>query len=149
MTVRKILVPVDFSRQSAEALSVAADLSRRYEAALEIVHVLNRPTYALPEGFVVPTPEQSSSVVAKIESRLAESKKEALDAGAFKVEVRVLQGFPTTEILQVAKEEEPDLIVMGTHGRTGIEHLVIGSVAEDVVRLAPCPVLTTRALEVA
>lgn len=148
IAIRKILVPVDFSPESAEALRFVADLSRRYEAALDIVHVLNVPAYALPEGYVVPTPEQFSAMVAKVESQLAQTKKDALEAGAFKAEVRVLQGFPISEIVRVAKEEQHDLIALGTHGRTGVKQLLIGSVAENVVRLAPCPVLTTRAAEV-
>jgi universal stress protein A len=144
-TIRKILVPVDFSPQSAEALRYAADLSRRYEAALDIVHVLHVPTYALPEGYVVPTPEQFALMVAQAEAQLAQAKLDALDAGALKAEVKLLQGAPTSEILSFAKAGRPDLVVMGTHGRSGVQHLLVGSIAENIVRLAPCPVLTTRA----
>jgi nucleotide-binding universal stress UspA family protein len=142
--IRKILVPVDFSRESAEALKFAADLSRRYEATLDIVHVFNVPTLALPEGYVVPTQEQFALMVSQREGQLAQVKRDAIDAGAVNVEARLVQGHPVSEILTIAKQEKPDLIVMGTHGRTGMKHLLIGSVAENVVRYAPCPVVTTR-----
>lgn len=148
-TIRKILVPVDFSRETAEALRFAADLSRRYEAALDIVHVLHTPAYALPEGFVVPTAEQRSFMLAEVQRQLAQAEQDALDAGAVAVESRILEGFPSSEIIRVAKEERPDLIVMGTHGRTGMQHFLVGSIAENVVRLAPCAVVTLRAPQAA
>jgi nucleotide-binding universal stress UspA family protein len=144
-TIRKILVPVDFSQESAEALKLAADLSRRYEAKLDIVHVLNVPMLALPEGYVVPTPDQFAVMVAQREGQLAQLERDARAAGAVDAEVRLVQGHPVSEILSAAKKDKPDLIVLGTHGRTGMKHLLIGSVAENVVRFAPCPVLVTRA----
>lgn len=143
---RKILVPVDFSPQSSEALRFAADLSRRYDATLHVIHALHMSTYALPEGYVVPTPDQFSLVAAQLTSQLEAAKKDALEAGAVRVETELLQGRPTTEILRVAKEANADLIVMATHGRTGFQHMWLGSVAESVVRHASCPVLTTRAV---
>jgi nucleotide-binding universal stress UspA family protein len=144
MNIKKILVPVDFSSHSAEAVRFAADLSRRYEASLELIHAFYMQTYALPEGYVVPTPEQFDLVVQQLEGQLVSAKNAALEAGASSVETRLLQGRPTSEILRVAREDKIDLIVMGTHGRTGLKHLWIGSVAENVVRHAVCPVLTVR-----
>ena len=141
---KKILVPVDFSVHSTQALQHAADLSRRYEAPLDVLHVFQTLTYALPEGYVVPSGEQLQAIMTELESQLAATKRAAEQAGALKVESQLLQGGVATEILRWANERGSDLIVMGTHGRTGMKHMLLGSVAEYIVRVAPCPVLTVR-----
>ena len=143
--IKKILVPVDFSEQSTEALRLAADLAQRYEASLDLLHVFHVMTYALPEGYVVPTADQLALIMQKYRVQLEAARQSALNAGAPKVEAILLQGGVASEILRAAQESKPDLIVMGTHGRTGAKHLLIGSVAEHIVRVAPCPVLTVRA----
>ena len=143
--IARILVPVDFSTHSSEAVRFAADMSRRYEASLELVHVFHVTTYALPEGYVVPSNEQLEHVMKELESQLAAAKQAAAEAGARSAQTTLIQGGVTTEILRFAKERECDLIVMGTHGRTGMKHLLMGSVAEQIVRVASCPVLTLRA----
>jgi nucleotide-binding universal stress UspA family protein len=143
--IKKILVPVDFSAHSAEALRLAADLARRYAASVDLVHVFFTMTYGTPEGYVIPTAEQLELVMKELESQLRAAKQIALDAGAPSATTTLLQGRPATAILDFATASECDLIVMGTHGRTGVKRLVIGSVAEHVVRAAPCPVLTVRA----
>ncbi len=143
--IKKILVAVDFSNQSREALLVAADLAQRYEASLELVHVLEMMTYALPEGYVVPTPEQFEQVTTILLQQLSAAEDDARKAGAPVVHSTLLQGSAAADVLRFATEGGIDLVVMGTHGRTGLKHLLIGSVAERVVRAAPCPVLTVRA----
>ncbi len=143
--IRKILVPVDFSTHSAEAVRFAADMSRRYEALLELLHVFHVTTYALPEGHVVPGSEQLQQVMKELESQLGAAQRAAAEGGAPTVQTTLVQGGVTTEILRFAKEHDCDLIVMGTHGRTGMKHLLMGSVAEQIVRVASCPVLTLRA----
>ena len=143
--ITKILVPVDFSVHASEAVRFAADMSRRYDASLELLHVFHVTTYALPEGHVVPSDEQLQHVMKEIESQLAAAKHAAVEAGARSVQTTLVQGGVTTEILRFAKDRECDLIVMGTHGRTGMKHLLMGSVAEQIVRVAACPVLTLRA----
>lgn len=145
VNIQKLLVPVDFSPHSTEAVRFAADLARRYEASLELMHAFHIQTYAMPEGYVVPTQEQFGLIVQQLEAQLAGAKKDALEAGASNVETKLLQGRPASEILKFAREDKADLIVMGTHGRTGIKHVLIGSVAENVVRHAACPVLIVRA----
>ena len=142
--ITKILVPVDFSAHSHEAVRFAADLSRRYEAPLELLHVLQLLTYALPEGYVVPTPQQFGEITAGLQQQLSAAENEATQAGAIAAHSTLLQGSVVSEIQRLAKEGGYDLIVMGTHGRTGLRHMLIGSVAENVVRTAPCPVLTVR-----
>jgi nucleotide-binding universal stress UspA family protein len=102
MKIQKILVPVDFSSHSAEAVRFAADLARRYEASLELVHAFHMQTYAMPEGYVVPTQEQFDLIVQQLEGQLAGVKKTALEAGALRVQTELLQGGPASEILRVA-----------------------------------------------
>jgi nucleotide-binding universal stress UspA family protein len=140
-----ILVPVDFSAHSDEALRFAADLARRYDAALQLLHVFEPPSYALPEGYVLPSPDQLGMIISEIEKKLSAAKADALISGAPRVSTLMLQGGAVSEILRLSVEGGYGLIVMGTHGRTGIKHLIIGSVAENVVRKAACPVLTMRA----
>ena len=142
--IKKILVPVDFSTHSAEALRMAADLARRYEASLELLHVFQTLTYALPEGYVLPSSEEIAKIMDQFQLQLDAAKRSALDLGAPAVDTALLQGGVATEIVRFAKDRACDLIVMGTHGRTGVKHLLIGSVAEYIVRVAPCPVLTVR-----
>jgi nucleotide-binding universal stress UspA family protein len=141
----KILVPADFSEHSAEAVRTAADLSRRYDAPLTVVHVFDPVIYALPEAYVLFTPEQLDKIVDALEARLADVKQLAADGGAVHVETRLLHGAVAAQIIELAGSSGASLIVMGTRGRTGLSHLLLGSVAERVVRLAPCAVLTVKA----
>lgn len=141
---KKILVPVDFAPHSAEAIQTAADISRRYSASLTLLHVYEPVTYILPEGYVLFTPEQLNTITTELQRRLDESAAEARSAGAYEVSTRLLQGSPSAEII-ASQEDGHDLIVMGTHGRTGMGRMLLGSVAEKVVRAAHCPVLTVRA----
>ena len=143
--IKKILVPVDFSMHTAQAVQFAADLSRRYEAPLELLHVLEPTVYALPAAYVLPTPEQSTHIMEGLRTQLSSTELDAVRAGAWSVSSTLVQGSPIGEILRIAKEAQFDLIVMGTHGRTGIKHVLLGSVAENVARTASCPVLIVRA----
>lgn len=144
---RKILVPTDFSRHSNEAINTAADLSRRYEAPVTLAYVFEPVTYALPEGHVMQSPPQLDEMRSAFEERLARAALEAQTAGALGVQSKLLTGPVANEIADFAQQGQFDLIVMGTHGRTGLRHLVLGSVAEKVVRMAPCAVLTVRVRE--
>jgi nucleotide-binding universal stress UspA family protein len=144
---KHILVPVDFSAHSDEAIRVAADLSRRYEGALTLLYVFELPIYPLPEGYALYTPTNLSDLNQNFERLLGAAKKLAQDAGAPAVQTCLLQGLPLAEVLEFARQHEADLIVMGTHGRTGVAHAMLGSVAERILRRAPCPVLTVRAMD--
>jgi len=143
----KILVPTDFSKYSTEAVQTAADLSRRYEASVTLAYVFEPVTYALPEGHVMQAPPQLDEMQAVFEQRLVQAVAEAKAAGALEVEGKLLTGPVAPELADYALRGGFDLIVMGTHGRTGLRHLVLGSVAEKVVRTAPCAVLTVRVRE--
>jgi nucleotide-binding universal stress UspA family protein len=144
MNIRKLLVPVDFSTHSAGAMRVAADLSRRFDAGLTLVHVYDAMIYALPDGFTFAPPQQLSSLLEALEAQLGRAKGQVLEAGASRVDTKLLQGLVAGEIVEFATREGYDLIVMGSHGRTGLQHLLLGSVAERVVRMATCAVLTTK-----
>jgi nucleotide-binding universal stress UspA family protein len=141
-TIKKILVPVDFSPGGADALALAVDLSNRYEAGLTIINVNELMPSLLPSSTLPPSVLESW--VSEANQLLEDTKLRALSAGAHRVETEFLQGKPYLEIVRFATEGHFDLIVMGTHGRTGVKHALIGSVAERVVRHAHCPVLTVR-----
>ena len=138
LPVQTILHPTDFSKQSSYALGLACALARDYGARLVVLHVVAAPTVIYGEGVVPPNPEELRAA--------AQEQLNALDVPGLDVhaERRLEEGAATTEILRVAEELHADLIVMGTHGRTGLGRLLMGSVAEQVVRKALCPVLTVK-----
>jgi nucleotide-binding universal stress UspA family protein len=146
----KILVPTDFSEGARAALDRALELRHRYGAALTLLHVYQMPI-PYPDGYVFSADilgaieESARNEIAKEKDR-AEARARELSAGGTSppIETKVLIGAPATAITETAQTAGHDLIVMGTHGRTGLKHLLIGSVAERVVRTAPCPVLTLR-----
>lgn len=144
-TFTKILVPVDFTPHSDEALRVASDLAQRYGATMTLVYVYEPIDYALPEGYVLYSPDQLALLTDTFEKRLAEARDEAQGLGARSVDTRLLQGPPAPEIVDFATQHGYDLIVLGTHGRTGLRHVVMGSVAERVLRTARCPVMAVKA----
>lgn len=135
-----ILYATDFSSPSLAAFPVAVAMARDYGAKLLIAHIRPIPVAAFAEGsFAFVDPEDG---VADIRQRL-EEKFNSSDAGV-EVEYFVGEGDPATELLDLARARRCDLIVIGTHGRTGIMRLLAGSVAEQMLRHAPCPVLTIR-----
>jgi nucleotide-binding universal stress UspA family protein len=141
---KKILVPVDFSADAHEAILVAADLARRFDGAITLLHVFQPVTFPLPDGYILFTPSQMAEMISNCAERLSRLQDEALAAGAPRVVNEQLLGIASAEIPTYASQHGFDLIVMGTHGRTGIAHAVLGSVTEHVVRKAPCPVLTVH-----
>jgi nucleotide-binding universal stress UspA family protein len=137
----RILVPVDFSLHSAEALVYAADIARSRGASIDILHVMEPREYSLSEGYATSAPERRE---LDVEAELAAADNQARAAGAVRVATKRVTGKASSAIVALAEEGDYDLIVMGTHGRTGVEHALMGSVAEQVVRNAPCAVLTVR-----
>lgn len=137
--------PVDFSEPSREAMHLAADLASTSGARLILLYVRSLPPLAFAEAPSFTTEELLEQADELAERSLAEWRNEALARGAPVVQTRSLIGVPHAEILRFAQENDLDLLVMGTHGRTAFMHAVLGSVAEKVVRRAPCPVLTVRA----
>jgi universal stress protein A len=138
----KILVPTDFSPHAREAIHYAAELSRSFDASLTVVHVYDVTPFVMPETVPLYDTVQLDQLRAELQRQLATVQQLAARSGARQVDARLLQGSPFAEIARFAEEQAFSLIVLGTHGRTGLAHLLLGSVAEKVVRRAPCPVLT-------
>ncbi len=144
--IRRILVPVDFSQCSRAALEHAIVLAERFGAPIDVVHVWEPPHYVGPEFLIRERGEKGHPVQ---EYALDQAKKE-MDQflSGFRerdrFHLRFESGKAYQTIIKLATDEHYDAIVMGTHGRTGLQHLLIGSVAEKVVRAAPCPVMTIR-----
>lgn len=140
MPFRKILVASDFSACAERALEVGLELAQVSAASVTIVHVHEREVWA--PGLAEVLEARAGEVRAKIGDLLERAAAKARAGGVANVETRVVDGVPYQEITRLAREGGYDLIVIGTHGRTGIEHVLVGSVAERVVRTAPCAVLT-------
>src|SRR5262245_19576129 len=145
-TVTRILVATDFSASSAAALTLAKTLAERFGASLHRLHVLEDPyvTGAFAADIYAPPPpglreSWMKSAEASIDAQLTPQEKTAFNATT-----NVVFGPTAATIVERAAALSADLIVMGTHGRGGVAHLLMGSVAERVVRTATCPVLTTR-----
>jgi nucleotide-binding universal stress UspA family protein len=139
LPIRTILHPTDFSAHSASAFELACALARDYGARLVLAHVKSPPEAVF--GELGPIPPEPPEVEKALEDELRALKP--ADA-RIRVEHRLLEGGAVEGILQLARETNCDLIVMGTHGRTGVGRLLLGSVAEAVMRRAPCPVLTVK-----
>jgi universal stress protein A len=142
IVLKKILCPVDHSECSYLALKYAISLSLKDEAKLYLMHVLDTRFYEM-EAYTFSPYNISESDIAKIHSDLMKSLPEGT-TDVLEVETIVVKGVPFNEILNASQELGADVIVMGTHGRTGLSHVMMGSVAEKVVRKASCPVLTVR-----
>jgi len=138
LPIRTILHPTDFSDRSAYALHLACALARDHGARLVVLHTVMTPTVVYVEGVIPPEPD-----VYYREAKEQLANLEVPDP-RLTVERRFEEGDPATEIVRVAGEIQASLIVMGTHGRTGVSRLLMGSVAEQVMRQAPCPVLTLK-----
>jgi nucleotide-binding universal stress UspA family protein len=142
----RILVPTDFSELSSVALEYGQALAERFGASLHVLHVIEDPFMlgaTSSEIYVPDVPALRAALVTEAEAQLAGLLPDRVrDALHVTTEVRVGHAAPI--ICDVARTSPCDLVVMGTHGRTGVAHLFLGSVAEKVVRMAPCPVLTIR-----
>jgi len=144
MEWKRILCPIDFSPTSRGAADAAVGLARRFGATVTLFHSYDMPAYPMPDGSFVPVPMPLQEITDAIERTLAEWKRTSQAAAPVPIDVASTVGPATSEILRFAKEGRYDLIVMGTHGRTGLRHMLLGSVAERIVREAACPVLTIR-----
>lgn len=141
VSVHRILVPVDFSDCSLEALEYAALLAQRSGAALSLLHVLEPVSYGL--DFTLSLESKRDEVRARVTQRLA-GFVEALAGAKIAADSHVRGGLPADSILDSARTLPADVIVMGTHGRRGLSHMLSGSVTEAVLRQSRCPVLTVR-----
>ncbi len=142
--IRKILVPTDFSPFSQRAIDYGAFVAERFEAKIVLIHVIESAAYSVTDTMIVVNHE--AALKATAEALMENLEKQCIEKG-MAVTTRVVSGTPYREIIKEAEQEEADLIIIGTHGRTGLERFLLGSVAEKVVRLATCSVLTVRSPE--
>jgi nucleotide-binding universal stress UspA family protein len=142
--LKKILFPTDFSDNSLQALPYARAVAETFRAKLCLLHVVE-PMRMLMDDLAAPT--SLIQMEADAEDRGKARLRDLLDLPAratLEIDERVVRGVPFAEIVRYARDEEVDLIVLATHGLSGIAHLLIGSTAEKVVRKAPCAVLTVK-----
>jgi nucleotide-binding universal stress UspA family protein len=144
--IKRILFATDFSENSKWAFTYALSFARKYDATLYILHVIQPPSY--PLGMYAEISFDAMDEFSRNMGQAAEKEMKNLretELGDFtNYEILIITGTPFLEIIKAAREKEVDLIVLGTHGRTGLDHVLFGSTAEKVVRKAPCPVLSVR-----
>jgi len=143
--IDRILVPTDFSEFSRPAVNYAVAMAERFAAQLHILHVVPDPAMLVPDAavFTVESMQaQSEKLVADAERMLQQIPEPSVVVQSITRAVRVGAAF--MEIIEYAQSQQIDLIVIGTHGRSGFAHILMGSVAERVVRKAPCPVLSVK-----
>lgn len=141
--IKNILVPIDFSDYSKNALKYAVEFAKKFSAKLFLIYVVEPIIY--PADFSMGQVAIPSTDI-DIQNRAEEELKKLADEiqTDAQVEIIIKTGKPFVEINETAREKDIDLIIIATHGHTGVEHLLFGSTAEKVVRKAPCPVLTLR-----
>jgi universal stress protein A len=143
--IKNILVPITFTEDSKAILDNAVTIAEKFKAKITVFHVLREPKVDLSEidfelGFI-------EKIKANQEEEAEKELKQLISEPFLKkcqIKTDMRWGQPFVEIVNEAKKLKADLIVMGTHGRTGLSHVLIGSVAEKVLRLAPCPVMVIR-----
>jgi nucleotide-binding universal stress UspA family protein len=141
LSIKTVLHPTDLSEQSKHAFRLACDIAEDYRARLIVLHVWPPPPVAVPGELLAvhqPTAEYCSPEIKRALYRLRPADPSVL------VEHRLEEGDPATVILQSAESSKADLIVVGTHGRTGLNRILMGSVAEEIVRHATCPVISVK-----
>jgi nucleotide-binding universal stress UspA family protein len=143
---RRILVPVDYSEHSKASLRFAADLAQTLGSTLDVVHVWDRPTYVSDAVMVRRPGQEHCSLADLIRDNAERDMTEFLASVALpptlSLTQRLLSGEPASTLVSELKQGGHDLIVLGTHGRTGLSHMLLGSVTEKLIRLSPVPVLT-------
>ncbi len=144
LTIKKILVPIDFSDYSKSALKYSQEFSKYFDAEIILIYVIEPMIY--PPDF-----SMGQIAIPSIDIELDKRAKEELEklkhneiSPDVKSQIVIKTGKPFVEIIQTASELDVDLIIIATHGHTGVEHILFGSTTEKVVRKAPCPVLTLR-----
>jgi universal stress protein A len=147
--ISRILYPTDFSEHSLVALPLAVDLANRYSAELHCIYVLDTDNEFLLDGdYVIPSmapfPMDREAMRKTAEERLSSFGAQQMPEIAGSVQTAVVTGKPFAEIIRYVRDRAIDLIVLGTHGHSALASMLLGSVAEKVVRKAPCAVLTVR-----
>ena len=141
--IQLVLVPIDFSDQANVVIEWATHMAEEHSSKILLLHVYHLPVeFQQLEGAYLP-PDFWSNVKKEAEQQLA-AHSQQIRKHEVEVETLVREGYPATVIVEEAERQRADLIVIGTHGHTGLKHLLLGSIAERVVRTAPCPVLTVK-----
>jgi universal stress protein A len=143
-TIKKVLVPIDFSDYSKSALKYAVNFAKSFNADIILIYVVEPVIY--PPDFSmgqIAMPSINTEWDDRAKDELQKLAKSEI-AGVASVKTIIKTGKPFVEIIETAKEENVDLIIIATHGHSGVEHILFGSTAEKVVRKSPCPVLTLR-----
>jgi universal stress protein A len=143
MIVQHVLVPMDFSSTADRALDYALALAQQLQARLTLLHVFDLTPVAMGEM----TPGVAATYLDTLETeaqKLLQASLDRVQHAGLQGDSLLVQGTPTQTIVDTAGAQAVDLIIMGTHGRTGLAHVFLGSVAEHVIRQAPCPVLVIR-----
>ena len=145
LQIKRILAPIDFSGHAEQSLAYAREIAFPYRALVDLLHVIEEPTFPAMYGAVMnelygKIPNVRQDAVKAMQALLARSEGPDVETG-----LHVVKGRAGAEILRFVQQHDVDLVVMPTHGLTGLEHLLMGSVAEKVVRQAPCPVLVVKA----
>lgn len=147
IALRKILVPIDFSEYSKKALQYAIPFARQFHAKILLLYVVEPTIYPADFSFgQIGMPNVENELRVKGEQELQELITNEIK-GVVPAEGLVKVGLPFVEVVSYAKEEGIELIIVATHGHTGVEHVLFGSTAEKIVRKAPCPVLVVRSDE--
>jgi len=146
MGIRRIMIPIDYSENSKIALAYGAELALGFGASLDIVHVWDRPTY-MTDAVMVQRPGEAHKPIGELirenaQHDMTEFLREVTLPATVVSSSRLVSGEPASALLAELKKGEHDLVVLSTHGRTGLAHLLLGSIAEKLVRLSPIPVLT-------
>jgi nucleotide-binding universal stress UspA family protein len=143
--IKHILYPTDFSGHSLVALPMALDLATRYGATLHCLHVLDvGHEFFLASGELIPCPADKTEMLRSVEDKLDGFVQTHIIPSELSIQQTVVQGTPFMEIIRYCRKEKIDLMVLGTHGHSALASMLLGSVAEKVVRKAPCAVLTVR-----
>lgn len=145
IAIRRILAPADFDVCSSPTVRYAAELAEKFGAELILLHIVQDLALAMPDA-VMPTPVPAPVLTQLIEAAQTglENLVKSENLGRLNPKLEVRVGSPAGEIVAAANDLKADLVCIGTHGRGGLAHFFLGSVAEKVVRQAPCPVLTIR-----
>ena len=145
LSIKKILIPIDGSDSSMEAIRYASSFASEFNITVYLMTVIE-PHHGMYDAYAeqIILAQRESEIIAVVNERLEQTKKKATEMGIQNIITITRVGTPYGKIIEIAEEEEIDLIVMGTHGRSGIAHFLIGSVTEKVIRTSPCPVLVIR-----
>ena len=145
LSIKKILIPIDGSDSSMEALRYASSFASEFNITIYLMTVIE-PNYGMYDAYAeqIIFAQRETEIMTVVNERLEETEKKAAKMGIKNIITATRVGSPYEKIIEFAEEEEIDLIVMGTHGRSGIAHFLIGSVTEKVIRTSPCPVLVIR-----